>query len=107
MTNQIGNILLMFNFGEEKMGRSLLQKIESFLKSADMPPSVFGRHAAKDPRLVSDIRAGRDVGHRLNLRIEHFMNMYSQKLQNGEAFPLGDQRTRERRGMAQGMEMHP
>ena len=75
------------------MGRTLLQRIEAFLKLADMPPSVFGRQAARDPRLVSDMRGGREIGSRLSSRIEHFMNIYADQLQNGRAKPLGDRRT--------------
>ncbi len=42
------------------MERSLLQRIEAFLKESAMPPSVFGRAAVHDPRLVSDLRGGRE-----------------------------------------------
>ena len=41
------------------MERSLLHRIEAFLAESRMPPSVFGRAAAHDPRLVSDLRGGR------------------------------------------------
>ena len=44
------------------MERSLLQRIEAFLKESAMPPSVFGRDAVRDPRLVSDLRGGREPG---------------------------------------------
>lgn len=76
------------------MGRTLLQRIEKFLKAADMPPSVFGRMAAQDPRLVSDMRGGREVGNRLKTRIEHSMNMWAEKLQNGDVIRSGDRRTK-------------
>ena len=58
------------------MERSLLQRIEAFLRESAMPPSVFGRAAARDPRLVSDLRGGREPGHDLICRVEHFMNKY-------------------------------
>lgn len=79
------------------MGRNLLQRIEAFLKEADMPPSVFGRHVAKDPRLVSDMRGGREVGRRLALQIEHFMNIWREQWEAGRIERLGDLRTREAR----------
>ena len=47
------------------MERSLLQRIEAFLKETAMPPTVFGRAAVRDPRLVSDLRGGREPGARL------------------------------------------
>jgi len=58
------------------MERSLLQRIEAFLKESAMPPTVFGRAAVRDPRLVSDLRGGREPGLRLKCRVEHFMNTW-------------------------------
>ncbi|MGV3731332.1 MAG: hypothetical protein ACO1NN_11315 [Sphingopyxis sp.] len=58
------------------MERSLLQRIEAFLKESAMPPTVFGRAAVRDPRLVSDLRGGREPGARLKNRVEHFMNKW-------------------------------
>lgn len=58
------------------MERSLLQQIEAFLKEAAMPPTVFGRAAVRDPRLVSDLRGGREPGMRMKNRVEHFMNKW-------------------------------
>ena len=58
------------------MERSLLQRIEAFLKESAMPPTVFGRAAVRDPRLVSDLRGGREPGARLKTRVEHFMNKW-------------------------------
>ena len=55
------------------MERRLLQRIEAFLRESAMPPSVFGRAAVGDPRLVSDLRGGREPGSRLKYRVEHFM----------------------------------
>lgn len=58
------------------MERSLLQRIEAFLKETAMPPTVFGRAAVRDPRLVSDLRGGREPGAILKRRVEHFMNKW-------------------------------
>lgn len=76
------------------MERSLLQRIEAFLKESAMPPSVFGRAAVHDPRLVSDLRGGREPGFRLICRVEHFMNKWRADLHAGHVAPLGDRRTR-------------
>ena len=37
---------------------------------------TVGRQAARDPRLVFDLRDGRQPGERVRRRIEHFMNIY-------------------------------
>lgn len=76
------------------MERSLLQRIEAFLKESNMPPSVFGRAAAHDPRLVSDLRGGREPGRRLICRVEHFMNKWRADRQAGRVVVLGDRRCR-------------
>jgi hypothetical protein len=79
---------------EEIMKRSLLQRIEAFLIESAMPPSVFGRAAVRDPRLVSDLRDGREPGGQLICRIEHFMNMWRTERHAGRISPQGDRRTR-------------
>jgi hypothetical protein len=76
------------------MSRTLLRNIEIFLKEADMPPSVFGRYAARDPRLVSDIRAGREIGSRLKLRIENYMQHWRAEYQQRRVRPIGDKRVK-------------
>lgn len=76
------------------MERSLLQRIEAFLKESAMPPSVFGRDAVRDPRLVSDLRGGREPGLQLTCRIEHFMNKWRADRRAGHVVPQGDRRTR-------------
>jgi len=52
---------------------SVLRKIERYLKETAMPPTRFGRLAARDPRLVGDLRNGREPGPRLVARIEAFL----------------------------------
>lgn len=54
---------------------STLRSIEHFLKRTGMAPTAFGRQAVRDPRLVSDLRKGREPSDRLKRRIEHFMNI--------------------------------
>lgn len=54
----------------------LLRSIEVFLKETGMAPTRFGRAAARDPRLVLDMRNGREPGARMKRRVEHFMNKH-------------------------------
>lgn len=84
------------------MERSLLRQIEAFLKESAMPPSVFGRAAVRDPRLVSDLRGGREPGRELIGRVEHFMNKWRADHRAGQVGPRGDRRTRAFRRLEQG-----
>lgn len=54
----------------------LLRDIEKFLRRTGMPATKFGRLAARDPRLVLDMRNGREPRRRMVMRVEHFMNKY-------------------------------
>lgn len=47
--------------------------IERFLRETDMPPTLFGRLAARDPRLVLDMRMGREVRPPMTERLVRFM----------------------------------
>lgn len=76
------------------MERSLLQRIEGFLVESRMPPSVFGRAAVHDPRLVSDLRGGREPGLRVTCRVEHFMNKWRSDFRAGRISRQGDRRVR-------------
>ncbi|MDK2759894.1 MAG: hypothetical protein KYX64_00880 [Sphingopyxis sp.] len=76
------------------MERSLLQRIEAFLGEASMPASVFGRKAVRDPRLVSDLRDGREPGLCVTCRLEHFMNKWRADYRAGRVAPQGDRRIR-------------
>lgn len=53
----------------------VLRKIEKFLRDTGMAPTRFGRDAARDPRLVFDMRNGREPTARMARRIEHFINI--------------------------------
>ena len=57
----------------------LIRKIEVFLRRTRMPPTRFGRLAARDPRLVFDLRSGREPRAVTERRVEHFMNTYREK----------------------------
>ena len=54
----------------------LLHKIEKFIAVTGMPVTKFGRLAAHDPRLIGDLRNGRDPRPAMILQVEHFMNEY-------------------------------
>jgi hypothetical protein len=52
---------------------SVLRKIDRYLKASAMTPTRFGRLAVNDPRLVRDLRNGREPGARVMARIEAFL----------------------------------
>lgn len=52
---------------------SLLMKIDRFLKASGMPETKFGRLSVKDPRLVHDLKRGRQPGPRMIARVEAFI----------------------------------
>ncbi len=54
----------------------LIRRIENFLRQTGLPPTRFGQMAASDPRLVFDMRNGREPRKRMVLRVEHFMNTF-------------------------------
>jgi hypothetical protein len=58
------------------MHTPLLFRIDRFLKESDIAPTLFGRMAVRDPRLVTDLRNGRSPGTALEARVEHFMNAW-------------------------------
>lgn len=55
------------------MTAPLIWHIEKFLRVTGMRASNFGREAAKDPRLVFDLRRGREPGARLSTRVQDYM----------------------------------
>ena len=56
--------------------RPLLTIVERFLRESDMAPTLFGRLAINDPRLVHDLRNGREPRTSVRCRVEHFMNTW-------------------------------
>lgn len=52
---------------------SLLHAIEVCLKFTNIPPSRFGRDSVRDPRLVHDLRRGRQPGWRMERRVRAHM----------------------------------
>ena len=52
---------------------SLIWKIERFLRASGLPPTKFGRLAINDPRLIDDLRNGREPRAATVARIEAFI----------------------------------
>ncbi|MBA4747718.1 MAG: hypothetical protein H2056_03280 [Sphingopyxis sp.] len=61
------------------MTSPLSHRVDRFLKASGMPPTLFGRLAVRDPRLVGDLRNGRQPGPRVSHNIEHFMNKWQKE----------------------------
>lgn len=53
-------------------------EIEQFLRRTGMAPTRFGRAAAHDPRLVFDMRLGREIRPPLAARVRTFIAGYGQ-----------------------------
>ena len=47
--------------------------VERFLREQDLPPTKFGRLAARDPRLVLDMRMGREIRPEMETKLRRFM----------------------------------
>jgi hypothetical protein len=56
------------------------RKIERFLIEHNYPATKFGRNAIGDPRLLRDIRNGRQLKTATVMRIESFMAAYKAAL---------------------------
>lgn len=52
---------------------SLLKRVEEELRRTGVAASRFGREVAGDPRLVHDMRRGRQLGGKLRSRVESYM----------------------------------
>lgn len=53
------------------------QTIEAYLKATGTPATRFGRDAVRDPRLVHDMRRGREIGPRVAARVVAFIEAHS------------------------------
>jgi hypothetical protein len=56
---------------------SLLHAIETCLRTCQLPPSRFGRNAVRDPRLVHDLRRGRQPGPVMERRVMAYIDQLS------------------------------
>ena len=61
----------------------LIRQVETFLRVTGLPATRFGRLAASDPRLVFDLRNGREPRKRMVMRVEHFMNTFGDNCDAG------------------------
>lgn len=52
---------------------SLLHAVETCLRTYQLPPSRFGRNAVRDPRLVHDLRRGRQPGPAMERRVRAYI----------------------------------
>jgi 2,4-dienoyl-CoA reductase-like NADH-dependent reductase (Old Yellow Enzyme family) len=52
----------------------LLDRIEAFLKRSRVSATRFGREAARDPKLVHDLRSGRQPRRATERRIEAYLD---------------------------------
>ena len=61
--------------------------VERFIRETQMSPTKFGKLAAGDPRLVFDMRNGREIGERVASRLRDFIADYKmqESLQEGIA----------------------
>ena len=70
MPEQIKNGL----WESEKNRMSVLIKIDRYLRRTAMSATRFGRLAVRDPRLVHDLRRGRQPGAGMIARIDAFID---------------------------------
>jgi hypothetical protein len=63
----------------------LLRRVELYLRGSGTPATTFGRKAARDPRFVSDLRNGRELGPELQARIAAYLDEHEPG--NGEGRP--------------------
>jgi len=57
----------------------LMRRIEKYMKREDMKPTRFGREAVGDPRLISDIRNGRELRDSTIARIQAWLDEQERK----------------------------
>ena len=51
----------------------VLATVQGYLKSTGLPPTLFGRRAINDPRLVGDLRNGRELRAGTRARVEAYI----------------------------------
>lgn len=52
---------------------NLLPRIDRYLRNTNTPPTRFGRLVVNDPRLIGDLRNGRQLGPRVSERVARFL----------------------------------
>lgn len=56
---------------------TMLRTVEKFLRETGMAPTRFGRNAVRDPRIVLDMRNGREPTERMCRRLSHYIAMHA------------------------------
>ena len=51
--------------------------VERFLREQKLPPTKFGRLAARDPRLVLDMRMGREIRPEMEAKLRQYIAAHS------------------------------
>ena len=52
----------------------LMRRIQLFMKRSDMAPTRFGREAVGDPRLIADMKNGRELRDKTIKRIQAWLD---------------------------------
>lgn len=52
----------------------LLRRIERYLRRSGTPATRFGREAVRDPRIVRDMRNGREPGPNMIARLSNYLD---------------------------------
>ncbi|MBX3592979.1 hypothetical protein [Sphingomonas sp.] len=52
---------------------TILSEVERYMRAHDMPRTKFGRLAVGDPRLVGDMRNGRELRPETHARVKAFL----------------------------------
>jgi hypothetical protein len=55
------------------------RRIELYLRHSDMPPTRFGRDAIGDPRLVRDLKNGRELREKTLARITAWLERHEEQ----------------------------
>ncbi len=58
---------------KESIEMHIIVRIERFLKKNGLSATSFGRAVARDPRLVHDMRRGREPGHKMLSKLESYL----------------------------------
>src|SRR5688572_1277689 len=85
---QVGNVLERWNISGTaiRKGDTMLQRrIEQYLRRSGMKPARFGRNVVRDPRLVFDLRRGRELRPATAQRIRDWLDEQEAELKAAEA----------------------
>jgi hypothetical protein len=66
---------------------TLLHAIETCLRLSNIPPSRFGRDSVRDPRLVHDLRRGRQPGRKMEARVRGHIALVLEQVRAAQVAP--------------------